>query len=122
MIDDKRIGSEITHYLEDVEDSVGGCMEDLSSVVNLITVMKIEFESANDRRLNNMLGVLTFSTVCILPAQFLTGMYGMNFVDEEGNPSLPELTWKYGYSAFWAMSISSVFLIYFYFHKVLKVM
>jgi Mg2+ and Co2+ transporter CorA len=62
MIDDVRIGAEISHYLEDVEDTVVSCTEDLTSVINLISVMKTEFESFQDRRLNNMLGVLTFCT------------------------------------------------------------
>jgi len=121
MIDDKRIGNEISHYFEDVEDGISGCLEDLTSVVELIAVMKLEFESASDRKLNNMLGVLTFATVCILPLQTLTGLYGMNFVDVNGDPAMPELKWKWGYTCFWCFSICSMALIFVYFRFKLKV-
>ena len=38
-------------------------------------------------------------------AQFMTttGLYGMNFVKADGDPSMPELTWQYGYAGFWVI-------------------
>ena len=41
--------------------------------------------------------------------------------DENGDPALPELRWKYGYLAFWIASLGSTIAIYIYFHKVMKV-
>ena len=43
--------------------------------------------------------------------QTLTGLYGMNFVLEDGSPNIPELTWKGGYEYFWALSIGCTFLL-----------
>lgn len=49
---------------------------------------------------NNILLALTISTAVYAPAQLLAGIYGTNFVDDEGAPALPELKWRYGYPVF----------------------
>ncbi|CAE7801262.1 yfjQ [Symbiodinium necroappetens] len=54
-------------------------------------------------RLNNILFVLTLVTTIFCPAQFLCGVYGMNFVDDTGRPGIPELLWKNGYLYFWLL-------------------
>jgi len=46
--------------------------------------------------MNEILYILTFTTICILPMQTMTGLFGMNFVDAEGLPLDPMLTWKNG--------------------------
>ena len=53
-----------------------------------------------DQRMNDTLYFLTLVTTAIIPMQVLTGLYGMNFVDSEGSPTMPELTWKYGIPSF----------------------
>merc|ERR1712032_424477 len=45
-----------------------------------------------------------------MPAQFITGIYGMNFVTPSGAPSLPELTWKFGYVFFWGLQVVTFIL------------
>ena len=47
--------------------------------------------------------VLTLVTTIFCPAQFLCGVYGMNFVDDTGRPGIPELLWKNGYLYFWLL-------------------
>ena len=49
-----------------------------------------------------MLGHLIYGWI---PSQVLTGLYGMNFVHDDGSPNMPELTWEYGYAYFWGLSI-----------------
>ena len=45
---------------------------------------------------NETLFTLTIITALIIPVQFLTGVYGMNF------ENMPELRTTYGYYVFWA--------------------
>ncbi|CAE8630630.1 unnamed protein product [Polarella glacialis] len=53
----------------------------------------------NADQLNRILFVLTTGTFIFAPMQFLAGVFGMNFVDEEtGKAGIPELLWKHGYS------------------------
>jgi len=54
-------------------------------------------------RQNNILFILAVVTTVFAPIQFLGGVYGMNFVDENGRPTIPELTWKGGYAFFWRL-------------------
>ena len=49
--------------------------------------------------------VLTLVTTIFCPAQFLCGVYGMNFVDDTGRPAIPELLWKNGYLYFWLLIV-----------------
>jgi len=57
-------------------------------------------------RLNNILFVLTLVTTIFCPVQFLCGVYGMNFVDEDGRPTIPELLWRHAYLYFWLIVVS----------------
>jgi len=45
--------------------------------------------------------VFAFFTAVFLPAQFLAGVYGMNFSGSDGEPGIPELRWQHGYLYFW---------------------
>jgi hypothetical protein len=58
-------------------------------------------------RQQDVLYILTLTTVCIMPLQFLSGLFGMNFVNDDGSPGDPLLTygWK-GYAFFWFIGIS----------------
>lgn len=51
--------------------------------------------------MNKTLYILTLVTSVFVPAQFLTGLYGMNF------RVMPELNWAYGYYVFWAVVVVS---------------
>ena len=57
-----------------------------------------------DEQNNRVLYILTLVTTLITPAQFLTGLWGMNF-DE-----MPELHYHYGYTMFWCLCVASVLL------------
>jgi magnesium transporter len=46
---------------------------------------------------------------------FLVGVYGMNFHDSPYN--MPELTWRYGYPAFWVLAIVISLSMFVYFRR-----
>merc|ERR1712217_25019 len=52
-------------------------------------------------KLNKTLFGLTVATVIFAPVQFIAGVYGMNFVDANGTPTIPELLSGNGYFKFW---------------------
>ena len=59
-------------------------------------------------RQQDVLYILTLTTVCVLPLQFLTGLFGMNFVNmDDGSPGDPLLTLgNQGYMVFWIIGLS----------------
>ena len=78
LIDDRNIGIEVTHYLEDIEDHLLRTLEELSSFASECVSLKDEYNAYLDRRMNDILYVLTVVTTLVVPGQFLTGYYGMN--------------------------------------------
>merc|ERR1712048_166759 len=58
-------------------------------------------EREQNDRLNQTLFILTVATAIFAPVQFIAGVYGMNFVDADSKPTIPELTWVDGYWYFW---------------------
>eukprot|EP00440_Ansanella_granifera_P037095 gb/GFBE01040255.1/.p1 GENE.gb/GFBE01040255.1/~~gb/GFBE01040255.1/.p1 ORF type:complete len:769 (+),score=160.45 gb/GFBE01040255.1/:1-2307(+) len=64
------------------------------------TIIQQEMSAAQAERMNNMLFVLTVATFVFTPLQFVSSVYGMNFVDEQGVPTIPELLNPNGYRYF----------------------
>jgi len=58
-------------------------------------------QNLQDERMNKSLFLLTIATFIFSPVQFMAGVYGMNFVREDGKPSIPELLQPHGYLYFW---------------------
>lgn len=74
----------------------------LESSINL-------FFSVQGHRMNHVMKTLTVVATIFTPLTFITGVYGMNFLN------MPELKWKYGYFGAWIL-MSIVFfgmIIYF---------
>lgn len=66
------------------------------------------YASFQDSRMNKTLFTLTTATICLLPLQCLTGIWGMNFSE------MPELEWKHGYLMFWCIALSLIALAILY--------
>merc|ERR1712151_175918 len=62
-------------------------------------------ERNRDKSMNDTLFVLSLISAIFLPAQFVTGLYGMNFQDKDGTPTMPELLWEAGYEYFWILQL-----------------
>ena len=121
LIADKNIGVEVTHYLEDVEDHMNLVIDELSSSARECEAMREEFNSYSDRRMNDVLYLLTLVTTIFVPAQFFTGYFGMNFVDSDtGEPALVLLNsgWK-GLLSFWIITLftTAVVTLGMYYYK-----
>jgi magnesium transporter len=64
-----------------------------------------------NRKLNEILRVLTVFTTVFSPLTFIAGVYGMNF------KNLPELQWENGYYIVWGVMVAIVALMLFVFKK-----
>eukprot|EP00470_Lotharella_oceanica_P015089 CAMPEP_0170198830 /NCGR_PEP_ID=MMETSP0040_2-20121228/68998_1 /TAXON_ID=641309 /ORGANISM="Lotharella oceanica, Strain CCMP622" /LENGTH=131 /DNA_ID=CAMNT_0010448887 /DNA_START=628 /DNA_END=1024 /DNA_ORIENTATION=- len=96
-------------YIEDVEDTFMQAMADAKQFIDLCESIVKENRNLRDDQQSNVMYLLTLVTAIFIPLQFITGMYGMNFVREDGTPSMPELTWENGYAYFWSL-VTGIFL------------
>lgn len=111
LIDDRNIGIEVTHYLEDIEDHLLRTLEELSSYADECTSLKDEYNAYLDRRMNDILYVLTLVTTLVVPGQFFTGYYGMNF-EKDDMLGIPMLRLgSLGVVAFWCMTFGCTALV-----------
>ena len=69
------------------------------------------FFSIQGHRMNQVMKTLTVVSTIFIPLTFLAGIYGMNFIN------IPELTWKWGYAAFWAIIIVIFIIMLSYFKR-----
>ncbi|MCJ7580564.1 MAG: magnesium and cobalt transport protein CorA, partial [Candidatus Aminicenantes bacterium] len=67
--------------------------------------------SSISNRMNEIMKVLTIIATIFIPLTFIAGVYGMNF------QFMPELGWKWGYFAVWAVFVSVVLLMVIFFRK-----
>ncbi|WP_010663659.1 magnesium/cobalt transporter CorA [Marinilabilia salmonicolor] len=69
------------------------------------------FFSYQGHRMNEVMKVLTIVATIFIPITFIAGIYGMNF------EHIPELSWKFGYPAFWGVIVLSVIGMFIYFRR-----
>jgi magnesium transporter len=121
--DDEDLFAALRGYLNDVVDHVTEAYEDAGHLAEKCVSLTVSYEHAEDReqqqqrqdeqqlrtlqedRMNKMLFILTVLTTIFTPLTFLAGVYGMNFQDGHGTPTIPELVWPNGYKAFWIFTI-----------------
>mmetsp|Transcript_47633 Transcript_47633/g.101911 ORF Transcript_47633/g.101911 Transcript_47633/m.101911 type:complete len:789 (-) Transcript_47633:55-2421(-) len=105
------------NYLQDVADHLNEVHEDATQLMEKCQAIAEAHQQAADRRkeakrqhtadrLNQLLFVLTVATFIFAPVQFLAGVYGMNFQNSEGTPTMPLLVSKNGYSTFWRITVT----------------
>jgi len=76
----------------------------------LAEMIEIYLESIN-RRLSEIMKVLTIVSTIFIPLTFITGLYGMNF------KNMPELEWEYSYPAVLMSMVVITIAMLFYFRK-----
>jgi Mg2+ and Co2+ transporter CorA len=102
-------------YVSDIRSNVSRFLEDVSASKENAKSISDQYHQFSEAKTSSVLYVLTLVTTVFVPGQFLTGLYGMNFVDDDGKPSIPELTWEHGYLFFWLVLIiitSITFIFY----------
>lgn len=100
VIEDDAISPGATIYLLDVLDNLEGYDEEVRQLLNTCVAVDAEAEKFQSRQMDRTLYTLTVISAVFLPAQFLTGVWGMNFQD------MPELSQPWGYELFWVIAVS----------------
>lgn len=98
VIEDDLICPGVTFYLRDVLDNLEGAEDDLRQLILECESLDADADKFQDKQINRTLYVLTVVSAIFLPAQFLTGVWGMNFID------MPELDSSWGYEMFWVIT------------------
>ena len=83
---------DLTDQLQYINQTIEGCREIISSLVDL-------YISNNDLRMNAIMKRLTVVSTLFIPLTFLAGIWGMNF------KNMPELGWRYGYIVAWGIML-----------------
>ena len=89
-------------FLRDCYDHTVQILDIVESYRDLARGLMDLYLSSVSNRMNEVMKVLTIMASIFIPLTFLAGIYGMNF-DPQASPwNMPELTWRWGYPAFWA--------------------
>eukprot|EP01062_Namystynia_karyoxenos_P025058 TRINITY_DN19826_c0_g1_i1.p1 TRINITY_DN19826_c0_g1~~TRINITY_DN19826_c0_g1_i1.p1 ORF type:complete len:874 (+),score=228.59 TRINITY_DN19826_c0_g1_i1:375-2624(+) len=103
FIEDSAFGDEdVRMNLDDTRSHLEQVTDDIGQLRDICKSLNDEYNRHNERKLNDTLFFLTCASAIFMPAQFLSGVYGMNF-QYDGQPSIPELNLQYGYFTFWVV-------------------
>lgn len=89
-------------FLEKMVDTLERLGADIAVERDILSETLNLYMGIVSHRTNKVVSRLTVISVVFLPLTFLCGVYGMNFDTEL---MMPELSWKYGYRAFWIVAL-----------------
>jgi len=92
-------------FFKDLADEVDTISVEVEEMLSTARGLGEYYRAVQEDRMNRTLYILTLVTSVFVPAQFLTGLYGMNF------EVMPELTWRYSYYVFWGVVLLSTGLV-----------
>jgi magnesium transporter len=78
-------------YLQDVYDHIVRITDSIDTYRDLLSSALDAFLSVQSNRLNQILKILTITSIVLMSDALVAGIYGMNF------EFMPELHWAYGY-------------------------
>ena len=96
-------------YLQDVYDHIVRITDSIDTYRDLLSSALDAFLSVQSNRLNQVVKVLTITSILLMTDALIAGIYGMNF------DFMPELRWQYGYPfALGLMVVFDVGLVLFF--------
>ncbi len=98
-------------YLRDVYDHTIQVIDTIEAFRDVLSGLLDIYLSSISNRMNAVMKVLTIIATIFIPLSFLAGVYGMNF------KGIPELEWRWGYAAFWAICAVTTVVMVAYFKK-----
>jgi magnesium transporter len=98
--DDGPFGESVRPYLRDVLDHAIHVLDTIEVLREMtVGVMDIYLSSVSNRT-NDAMKTLTVMASLFIPLSFIAGVFGMNF------DYMPELHWRWGYAAAWAVMVA----------------
>jgi magnesium transporter len=96
-------------FLRDVYDHTIQVIDTIESFRDVLSGVQDLYLSLLSNRMNTIMKVLTVIATIFIPLTFVAGVYGMNF------KHMPELDWRWGYPAVWAimLGLGSMMVLYF---------
>ncbi|MBU1007086.1 MAG: magnesium/cobalt transporter CorA, partial [Candidatus Omnitrophica bacterium] len=98
-------------FLRDVYDHTIQVIDSVETFRDTVSGMLDIYLSSISNKMNEVMKVLTIIATIFIPTTFIAGIYGMNF------HNMPELSWKYGYPAVWAVIILVILGMLAYFRR-----
>ncbi len=96
-------------YLQDVYDHIVRVTDSVDTYRDLLSSALDSYLSLQSNRLNQIVKVLTITSIILMSNALIAGIYGMNF------QYMPELNWRFGYPmAIGLMLVISVGLVFFF--------
>ena len=105
------INEHTIYYLRDVYDHIVQMIDIIETYRDILSGMLDIYVSSIGNKTNEVMKVLTIFSTIFIPLTFLTGIYGMNFIN------MPELNWKYSYITFWIISLGILIITIQFFRK-----
>lgn len=96
-------GRSMLLFIRRTQDSLDQTVDRLQMLDDFAKQFGEEFAKHQGAFQTKTVFLLTCATAVFLPGQFVTGIFGMNFQDESGTPTIPELNWQRGYLYFWCV-------------------
>ncbi len=107
----KLIRAHLVPYYRDVYDALFHISELAQGYADTLTGILQVYLNMSSNRTGEVVKLLTMITVITTPLMMVGTWYGMNF------KHMPELDWRYGYSAAFALTLVSTLATYWYFRK-----
>ncbi len=105
------IGEAAVPYLRDVYDHIVQAIDTVEIFREMLSEMIGIYLAGVSNKLNAIMKVLTVIATIFMPLTFIAGVYGMNF------KHMPELEWKHGYAAVWAVMVAIGAGMFLYFKR-----
>lgn len=86
-------------YFRDSGDRLATIVDEMQTMQEKAKGLFQFYQTTQESQGNRVLYMLTLVTTIFVPAQFLTGLWGMNFEE------MPELRLRYGYVMFWVLVV-----------------
>ena len=92
-LEEPLISNHIKVFIRDLYDHTIKVIENIEVLRDMTSGLLDLYMNTNSNKMNEIMKVLTILTSIFIPLTFISGVYGMNFVN------MPELEYKYGYFA-----------------------